>query len=71
MDRYDEVNAFVQCEINSKLRTVVLYVMSYSIYTLDTHISIGGVVIEVFENAVGPLINTSLQLADRKCLCTF
>ena len=41
--------------------------MSYWFF-LDTHISIGGVVIEVFENAVGPLINTSLHLADREYL---
>ena len=37
----------------------------YLIY-VDTHVSIGGVVIDVFESAVGPLINSSLQLADRK-----
>ena len=75
MDRYDEVNAFVQCEINSKLHRVVLHVTSYwyilSTHLIDTHISIGGVVIEVFENAVGPLINTSLQLANRECSRTF
>ena len=35
-------------------------------HVLDTHVSIGGVVIDVFEGAVGPLINSSLQLADRE-----
>ena len=42
---------------------------SFCVSYIDTHISIGGVVIEVFENAVNPLINSSIHLADGKCLC--
>lgn len=33
---------------------------------LDTHISIGGVVIDLFEDSVGGLINASLDLGTRK-----
>ena len=43
-----------------------MWVLYVSYIYVDTHVSIGGVVIDVFEGAVGPLINSSLQLADRK-----
>ena len=33
---------------------------------LDTHISIGGVVIDQFEDDVSPLIDSSLELAEGK-----
>ena len=65
MERYDEVNAFVQCEINSELK-ILLHCVAYISSYIDTHVSIGGVVIDVFESAVDPLINSSLQLADRE-----
>ena len=42
------------------------YVAMHSSLSLDTHISIGGVVIEQFQDSVGALINSSLELAARK-----
>ena len=67
MDRYDEVNAFVRCEINSEQQLFYLILYYFFPFThTDTHVSIGGVVVDVFENAVGPLIDSSLQLATRE-----
>jgi len=43
---------------------------SFCVSCIDTHISIGDVVIEVFENTVNPLINSSIHLADgNACVC--
>ena len=65
MDRYNEVNAFTECEINSELQFSYT-VLCFCMHILDTHISVGGVVIDVFESTVGAPINSSLRLADRK-----
>ncbi|XP_065919096.1 prominin-1-like isoform X2 [Dysidea avara] len=45
IDRYDEINTFVQCQID------------------NSHVTIGALVLDVFEGAVTPLINNSLELA--------
>ncbi|XP_065919098.1 prominin-1-A-like [Dysidea avara] len=45
VDRYDEVNTFVQCQVD------------------NSHLTIGIIVVDVFEGAVAPLINSSLELA--------
>ncbi|XP_065919137.1 prominin-1-A-like isoform X2 [Dysidea avara] len=45
VDRYDEINTFIQCQVD------------------NSHITIGRVVLDVFEEAVNPLINSSLELA--------
>ena len=34
---------------------------------LDSHVTIGALVLDVFEGAVTPLINNSLELAAGKC----
>ena len=59
----------MQCEINSKYFCCYTYlqaICTYSSLSLDTHISIGGLVIEQFEGPVGGLINDSLELAARE-----
>ena len=66
MDLYDEVNAFLECEINCKSRKHFHTQINYCILILDTHISIGGIVIETFEPAVQALIHSSLVLATRE-----
>ncbi|XP_065919097.1 prominin-1-A-like [Dysidea avara] len=45
IDRYDEINTFVQCQVE------------------NSHLTIGIIVVDVFEGAVAPLINSSLELA--------
>ena len=56
------------CNVRLIVSEVSLLLCGFYMYFIyvDTHVSIGGVVIDVFESAVGPLINSSLQLADRK-----
>ena len=47
--------------IVNDIQTIVLY--NHCTLSLDTHISIGGSVIEMFEPSVQPLIDSSLVLA--------
>ena len=65
LERYDEVNSLVECEINSKLIGGTVYMILLYL-ALDIHISIGGGAIEMFESAVRPLIDSSLILDTRE-----
>ena len=61
VDRYDEINTFVQCQVDSTCFVCMCALLFVAI--LDSHITIGALVLDMFEDAVAPLINSSLELA--------
>ena len=61
IDRYHEINTFVRCQVDSTCFVCMCALLLIAI--LDSHITIGALVLDMFEGAVGPLINSSLELA--------